>query len=480
MKTENSRKKIKRLSDDRSRLCLVNSEAGQISGRGDLVVHEFCVIGLEKEENEIVKKLLIPIEPPRPCPAVVSIVGIGGSGKTTFARKTYQRNDVKEHFQTLAWISVSQIYNVRDLLQISVEQIKPPSPKEKVELDSLDVESLIHRLSSHLKETTYLIVFDDLWRPEDWNMLKQALPDQGEGYQSRVLVTTRNETVARCADPSRDPYHLPLLNEYESWKLFLTKVMSSKDAGCPEDLEDLGRQIVQKCHGLPMATVVLGGLLSTKPRTHSAWSKILDSINWELNQNEGNCKQDYLEELIQRSIIQATVRSYDGRVTFCHIHDLVRDLAVSEGKQERFLEVLGRENLISPNKPRRLSIIEPTRGMYGSPTIALNQRNRSLLCYSRDIERNMWMKCLYGTMKLLRVLDLKGLHFNSMPSTSLKQIGKLMLLKYLSIRGTDIAELPSSIGELQYLQTLDLGHTSVRQQPVMTIMKLQQLRNLTL
>ncbi|XP_042520991.1 probable disease resistance RPP8-like protein 2 [Macadamia integrifolia] len=184
---------------------------------------------------------------------------------------------------------------------------------------------------------------------------------------------------------------------------------------------------------------------------------------------------------------QATLRSYDGRVTFCRIHDLVRDLAISEAKQDRFLEVLGSADLITPNKPRRLSITEPTGGMYGSSlSNALNQRSttnhpRSLLCFSRDIdiERNMWMKkSVYGAMKLLRVLDLRDVRLSSVPSRLLKHIGKLVLLKYLSLRGSNIEKLPSSIGNLQHLQTLDLGYTTHLTQLPMTMMKLQQLRNL--
>ncbi|KAJ4949996.1 hypothetical protein NE237_026828 [Protea cynaroides] len=414
-KIENSNKRIDQLSARRSTLGLATSETGQNSVgmitneqglhfRGGDEAEEFYVIRFQKEENVIVQKLLTPIESPKPCPTVVSIVGMGGGGKTTLVRKVYKRNEVKQHFQTRVWISVSQQDNIRDLLH------------EKKELN---VEILIHRLSSQSKETTYLIVFDDLWSPEDWHKLKKALPIQGEGYQSRVLVTTRNEAVDRHANPNTDPYFLRLLNEYECWELFLTKVMD-----CPKDLEDLERKIVHKCHRLPLAIVVLGGLLSLKPKTHIAWSKVVDSVHWELNKNESSWQQvlalsyadlpdhlkldvaeDYMEELIQRSMIQATSRGYDGR-------------------------------------------------------------------------ENKGMMPLSGAMKLLRVLDLQNVDVEHIPSSLQKQIGKLVLLKYLNLRGwLGGKELPFSVGDLQNLQTLDLRDIGYLQFP-RAIVKLQQLRNL--
>ncbi|XP_042477604.1 putative disease resistance protein At1g59780 isoform X2 [Macadamia integrifolia] len=465
-KMENSIKKMSQLSVRRSTLGLAISEEGESSvgsmisneldqlpfrrRRGDLV-QEFSIIGFEKEEGDIVQKLLIPIESPRPSPSVVSIVGMGGSGKTTLARKIYKRNDVKSHFQICAWISVSQQYSIKDLLHVIMEQIKPLTPEEKKELN---VESLMHRLSSQLKETTYLIVFDDLWRPKDWNLLKQALPVQGDDFQSRVLVTTRNEIVARCADPSVTPFFLRLLDEDESWKLFLTKLMIGL---FPEDYEIWRNKLIWLW--------VAEGFV--QPRGHLTMEDVAE---------------DYLEELIQRSLIQAPVRLYDDRVTYFRIHDLIRDLAISEAKQERFLEVLGSadHSLISTNKSRRLSLIEHTGGMRGSPAAALNQGTtpnnlRSLFCLHSKGNMEMIKKSSYGAMKLLRVLDLQGV--KSISNSLLKQIGKLILLTYLNLRGTNIKELPSSIGDLRNLQTLNLRYTRLRQLPN-TIMKLKQLRNL--
>ncbi|RVX09928.1 hypothetical protein CK203_012811 [Vitis vinifera] len=50
------------------------------------------------------------------------------------------------------------------------------------------------------------------------------------------------------------------------------------------ELEELGKKIVAKCKGLPLAVVVLGGLLSTKEKTKPSWEKVLASIEWHLDQ----------------------------------------------------------------------------------------------------------------------------------------------------------------------------------------------------
>lgn len=51
---------------------------------------------------------------------------------------------------------------------------------------------------------------------------------------------------------------------------------------CRPELEAMGRKILSKCHGLPLAIVVLGSLLSTMDETLIAWCRVLESVTWRL------------------------------------------------------------------------------------------------------------------------------------------------------------------------------------------------------
>ncbi|XP_042486469.1 disease resistance protein RPP13-like [Macadamia integrifolia] len=300
--------------------------------RRDTMEEEVDDVGFEKDSDEVAT--LLKQEDSRQL-LVVPIVGMGGLGKTTLAKKVYNRSDVKNTFDSCAWVYVSQEYRIKDLLSGAIAQLMMHPKKE---LETKDEEDLVRILSGHLKEKRCMIVFDDVWKREDWDRLKLAfLVHQGEGKQQRVLLTTRNVEVAKHADPLIAPYELGLLGVKESFEHFSKKVFQYQERieerSYSKDLEDLGKKLVARCEDYEISSQKL--------------IRIWVAEGFILQRGEETMEdtaEEYLEELIDRSMIQAASRRPDGGVEKCRIHDLLWDLAVSEAKKDKLLEIYGSSN----------------------------------------------------------------------------------------------------------------------------------------
>ncbi|OMO52242.1 Disease resistance protein [Corchorus olitorius] len=336
----------------------------------------------------------------------ISIVGMGGIGKTTLARKVYNHSDIQARFPSRAWVYISQEFSSKDILQAIIKQVASPRKK----LEKLGEEELEAILYEHLIKKRYLVVLDDVWDIEAWSSLTNAFPGRNNG--SRVMLTTRNKGIALKADPQSVPYDLHLLRENDGWMLFCKKAfIHSNNSDRSPQLEEIGKEIVAKCDGLPLAIIVVGGLLSRK-RNLGEWRKVLSNLNsyfardadgvsailalsyddlpyylkscflylgqfpedrlipthkvfrlWiaeglipQQGERMEDVAEDYLNELIERNMVQVAKWSVNERVKQCRLHDLLRDLSISKAKAESFHEIQGSQSLEPSARSRRHAI----------------------------------------------------------------------------------------------------------------------------
>ncbi|XP_019246803.1 PREDICTED: putative late blight resistance protein homolog R1A-3 isoform X2 [Nicotiana attenuata] len=199
---------------------------------------------------------------------VVPIVGMGGIGKTTLAKEVYDDASTRFHFDVCAWATISQQHNVKEILLSLLRHTKG----DKFNMD--DETELADMLQKSLKGKRYLIVLDDMWKNEAWDDVRLCFPSENNG--SRILLTTRNIEVACSADTENLSLKMDPMDPVESWKLF--KSIAFANEALPSEFETIGKQIVDKCQGLPLTIVVVAGLLSKSERTIEDWENVAEDV----------------------------------------------------------------------------------------------------------------------------------------------------------------------------------------------------------
>lgn len=70
------------------------------------------------------------------------------------------------------------------------------------------------------------------------------------------------------------------LSEDESWLIFSQIAFFGRDTSECKLLEEIGREIVSKCHGLPLAAKPMGALMRFQ-NTRRRWEYVLHNGMWE-------------------------------------------------------------------------------------------------------------------------------------------------------------------------------------------------------
>ncbi|BFG20575.1 hypothetical protein CerSpe_068490 [Prunus speciosa] len=241
---------------------------GKISQRTPTtsLVDESCVYGRDGDKEKLMN-LLLSDEASNKDVSVVTIVGMGGVGKTTLAQLLYNDDKVKEHFILRTWAYVSEDFDVTRVTKTLLESVSSKA------YDNKDLSFLQVELGQQIKGKIFLFVLDDLWNENygDLSVLQRPFASGARG--SRVIVTTRNESVA--ARMRTVPIHfLEQLSDEDCWLLLSKHAFENENSSARLDLEEVGKKIASKCNGLPLAAETLGGLLRFNTN-YEEWNGIL-------------------------------------------------------------------------------------------------------------------------------------------------------------------------------------------------------------
>ncbi|XP_028802563.1 putative disease resistance RPP13-like protein 1 [Neltuma alba] len=420
--------------------------------------------------------------------SVIPIVGMGGLGKTTLAQLVYNDERVKSEFDYRLWVCVSDDF---DVLRLSKRIFKKATESNN---DIEDLDEVQNKLKDFFSKKKFLIILDDAWCDDCISWENFLAPFICGVAGSRILVTSRNENVVLAAG-SNEEHHLKLLSHEDGWLLF--KKYAIRNCCPPKnfDHEEIGRKIVKKCKGLPLALKTIGSLLYRKS-SWEEWNNILGSEIWEISYNNilpaVILSYHYLPSQLKQCFAYCSLfpKDYEFRkeelILLWMAHNFLQasqpNKSIEEVGNEYFQELVSRSffqesssingtcfvmhdilNDLAIHVSGDLCFKQEANGV-----VDFSEKTRHLSVLYHEYGEYKWFENLQKMKKLRTFLPLPNRWGFLWTSSNLifDELCKCKCLRVLSLasNGT-IEEIPDSIGNLIHLRCLDLSNCKIKRLP---------------
>ncbi|PWA48661.1 Cc-nbs-lrr resistance protein [Artemisia annua] len=499
-KIENINTKLSDINKQALDLGLHNELQGRVPNSLRKETHPYLeeskIVGREKEELHILELLTESIKEEKLT--IVPVVGMGGIGKTTLAKSVYNNPKIQKQYDVTAWLCVSVKVNINRLL----EMIYGSVARKQCELPT--TENLITKLREELGSKRYLLVLDDVWDEERiyWDEFRSCMVNVNSHNGNAIIVTTRKLEIGTY-DMKNNSLTLQGLSDDEGWFMF-------KERANPlPELEEIGRDVVRKCHGLPLLVRVIGSILENYSGDKDKWLSVQESmvrgeeegdivlsilklsfdnlpnsiskqcfaycsifkkdkvlkkqkliqlwmalgllqVDGMRNNDMEDVGNEIFKILVSNSLFQDVEMDEYGYVYSCKMHDLVHDLSLHVSGDESLCWMVPTNNEVHMPHVKHLSLYQKKDSNSVLYKFIEGMASRTLHTL---FLKGVVTKISFQDFKCLRILKLS--HNYTLTGID-DSVGDLVHLRYLDLSDTFIKVLPKSIIKLHHLQTLKL------------------------
>ncbi|WVZ63083.1 hypothetical protein U9M48_012748 [Paspalum notatum var. saurae] len=396
--------------------------------------------------------------------AVVGSPGLGDT--TTLAKRVYDR--LEDKFQSTAFVPASRNLCIETILRCILSQVG-------IIDNTSDVEVLIVRIRCCLKDKRFLIVVDDVpTNGETWKAMKRALFNLN-GCGSTIITTTSNAAVASCCSSDGGcVYQLKPLSFDDSKRLFFKRAFGSDDLPylCLERVLD---GILSKCGGLPLATIIISSWLANQ-HAEDEWNRVLSTISCAFANNPDVDRMTKILSLCYFDLPCHLRTCLLSLSIFPEDHEINKRRLINRWIAEGFIQEEQEHGPVSEHRTRvRRLFVDNNRNKNDTAGLMglIPSHVRSLTIYGK----------LKGTCLLsfpaLHVLDLDreehylkfenhdwefdGLeNYLKFENHEMAKVEKLSHLRYLRLCSPNFyLNLAEGIGDLQYMEILDIEGTTI-------------------